>query len=116
MTASCAKAGADVVSRAIESSRARMISPVRGVGSAPALPQRMRAANCLGRHRAQPASVGPVDIVLPVLPRRVQRHIDAYGTFDKARPDRFRHALVLRLDHRAEFGDALRIARGEIMA
>src|SRR3546814_435347 len=46
-TAFCAKADADVVSKAIESSRARMMSPVREGRNVPDLPQRMRAANYL---------------------------------------------------------------------
>src|SRR3546814_1991228 len=58
----------------------------------------------------------PVDIILPILPRRVQRHVDAHGSFDQTRPDRLRHAFILRLDQRAEFRDAPRIARGEIVA
>src|SRR3546814_8739188 len=41
------KADADVVSKAIESSRARMMSPVREGRNVPDLPQRMRAANYL---------------------------------------------------------------------
>src|SRR3546814_8713707 len=41
------KADADVVSKAIESSRARMMSPVREGKNDPDLPQRMRAANYL---------------------------------------------------------------------
>src|SRR3546814_2110672 len=58
----------------------------------------------------------PVDIILPILPRRVQRHVDAHGSFDQTRPDRLHHAFILRLDQRAEFRDAPRIARGEIVA
>src|SRR3546814_5828332 len=53
-------------------------------------------------------SVGPVDIILPRLPRRVHRHVDADRSFEQAGPDRLCHVPVLRREHRLQFGDALR--------
>src|SRR3546814_5791047 len=52
-TAFCAKADADVVSKAIESSRDRMMPPVREGRNVPDLPQRTRAANYLEPERTE---------------------------------------------------------------
>src|SRR3546814_16983920 len=59
-------------------------------------------------NRSRPL-IRPVNIILPIAPRRIHRHVDTDRAFDQARPDRFRHVPVLRFAHRAELGVALRL-------
>ena len=75
----------------------------------------IRAATAARMTRRIVTSVGPVDVFLILVPGRVERHVDAHGSFDQRGPKRRWQIGVLRFDHRAHSGDAFRLLRREIV-